>query len=329
MPRIRTIKPEFWSSLTVASLEPIEALTFIGLWNMADDEGRFIFDPRLVKAAVHPLRDEVTTTDVMAILSRLEACGLIVMYGAGERTIAAITGWAEHQRPNRPKPSRLPPPPGTMRDHGSRSDDAVTTHGWRTEASCSGGVRDHGAVTDGSRQEGKGREGKGREGDVVRARERTHERAGARDPHGDGGDGGGAAVGLPRQLLALIADDPHEPAVREALAKARSPLTLAAELFSWRDGMRGDPVPLPVLCRAVHDLTLAGSRVTSAGIGGFVRRLQRDGETLEAPGASPATDAWREAFLRGEGDPEGSHDPDRPGAGASGAVAGHIGGGEP
>jgi len=37
--RIRSIKPEFWKSETVAALSPLARLLFIGLWNYADREG--------------------------------------------------------------------------------------------------------------------------------------------------------------------------------------------------------------------------------------------------------------------------------------------------
>lgn len=41
MARIRTIKPEFWSSESITCLPRDTRLAYIGLWCVADDEGRF------------------------------------------------------------------------------------------------------------------------------------------------------------------------------------------------------------------------------------------------------------------------------------------------
>lgn len=110
MARIRSIKPEFFTSLTVASL-PIETrLTFIGLWTHVDDEGRCVDDARLIKAAVWPLDDRLST-DVELDLKRLSESSLILRYKVGERSYLAVRGWGEHQRINRPTKSKLPPPP--------------------------------------------------------------------------------------------------------------------------------------------------------------------------------------------------------------------------
>ncbi|WP_018908772.1 hypothetical protein [Salinispora arenicola] len=110
MARIRSIKPEFFTSLTVASL-PVEArLTFIGLWTHVDDEGRCVDDARLIKAAVWPLDDRLST-DVELDLKRLSESSLILRYKVGERSYLAVREWGEHQRINRPTKSKLPPPP--------------------------------------------------------------------------------------------------------------------------------------------------------------------------------------------------------------------------
>ena len=40
MPRIRSIKPEFWDSPSTASASLRVRLLFIAMWNWADDHGR-------------------------------------------------------------------------------------------------------------------------------------------------------------------------------------------------------------------------------------------------------------------------------------------------
>ena len=113
MARIRTIKPEFFTSLTIASLPISARLTFIGLWTHVDDEGRCVDDARLVKAAVWPL-DDVTAADVEQDLKALDESSLITRYMLGERSYMAITNWREHQRIDRATKSKLPAPPEAM-----------------------------------------------------------------------------------------------------------------------------------------------------------------------------------------------------------------------
>ena len=71
MARIRTIKPSFFTSLTIASLTPEQRLTFVGLWTHVDDDGRCIYDPRLIKAALWAL-DERLARDVEEDVAALQ-----------------------------------------------------------------------------------------------------------------------------------------------------------------------------------------------------------------------------------------------------------------
>ena len=109
MARIRTIKPEFFTSLTIADLPLSARLTFIGLWTHVDDDGRCVDEPRLVRAAVWPL-DDLRAADVEADLRLLHDASLIVRYEAGGRRYLAVRSWREHQRIDKPRPSKLPAP---------------------------------------------------------------------------------------------------------------------------------------------------------------------------------------------------------------------------
>lgn len=108
MARIRTIKPEFFTSLSNADLSRDARLTFIGLWTHCDDEGRCIDDARLIKAALWPL--ERTARAVEADLAELEKGGKVIRYQADGHPLIAITKWRSHQVINRPKSSRYPAP---------------------------------------------------------------------------------------------------------------------------------------------------------------------------------------------------------------------------
>lgn len=144
MARIRTIKPEFFTSLTIADLTPERRLTFIGLWTHVDDEGRCVDDPRLIKAALWPL-DDRTAADVEADLQALTEASLITRYTLNRKRYMAVTGWREHQKINRPTKSKLPAPddgiptPPTCGDEPSR-----TTHAHLSENSLAERNREQG-----------------------------------------------------------------------------------------------------------------------------------------------------------------------------------------
>lgn len=110
MARIRSIKPDFFTSPDIAALSIPARMTFVGLWTYCDDSGRGYDDPRLVKAAVWPLDDDRTITDVAADLKELTKRGQIRRYRVDGRAYLQVCNW-QHQKISHPTPSKLPPPP--------------------------------------------------------------------------------------------------------------------------------------------------------------------------------------------------------------------------
>lgn len=146
MARIRSIKPGFFTSLDIAELRRETRLHFAGLWTYADDHGRGVDDPRLLKAAIWPLDDDITTDDIERMQDELVKHDRITRYSAGDRRYFQIHKWPDHQKPNRPQPSTLPAP----------SDGVPLTP-------LAESVNDHGTITDPTRQEGRVEEGRGEE----------------------------------------------------------------------------------------------------------------------------------------------------------------------
>lgn len=108
MARIRTIKPSVFSSLTVSSW-PIEVRwTFAGLWTYMDDAGRGIDEARLVKAELYPLDDKMTPAKVQRHLDLIHDSGPLCRYSHNGIRYMHVTSWTEHQRINRPTPSKYP-----------------------------------------------------------------------------------------------------------------------------------------------------------------------------------------------------------------------------
>lgn len=119
MARIRSIKPTFFSSLTVADLTPEERLTFIGLWCFSDDEGRSEYDPRLLKAFAWPLADKMTAIVVEKHVAKLAEMGLVERYESAGRSYLQVVGWKEHQSISHPRKSTYPAPAALPEDSGN------------------------------------------------------------------------------------------------------------------------------------------------------------------------------------------------------------------
>lgn len=120
MARIRTIKPEFFTSEDIVSLSPLARLLYIAVWCEADKEGRLVWRPRTFKLRYLP----ADSCDVEALCGELVAAGLVVLYGDG---LAYIPKFSRHQHINpRESASTLPDPGEKARvtDASARVSDA-------------------------------------------------------------------------------------------------------------------------------------------------------------------------------------------------------------
>lgn len=111
--RIRTIKPEFWESETIASLTVHARLLFVACLNAADDEGRLRWNAAYLKSVAFIYDEEFTESFIESLMEQITEASLIRSYQGGNRvaTYAVIDSFSEHQRINRPSPSKLPEPP--------------------------------------------------------------------------------------------------------------------------------------------------------------------------------------------------------------------------
>lgn len=101
MARIRTIKPEFWTSEQIAECSPNARLLFIGMWNFADDAGILPAKTKPLKAKVFPY-DPFNDDQLIAWVNELEINGLIVLYSSNGEGFWKITGWEKHQKIDKP-----------------------------------------------------------------------------------------------------------------------------------------------------------------------------------------------------------------------------------
>jgi hypothetical protein len=124
MARIRTIKPEFFRSEDIGDLTPLARLLFIGLWTMADRDGRLLDRPRRISADIFPYDEDF---DCETLLGELDAGDLIHRYEAGGQRCIQIQNFAKHQRPHPKEPPSVVPaePDDSVRQ--SREKKLLTT----------------------------------------------------------------------------------------------------------------------------------------------------------------------------------------------------------
>lgn len=116
MARIRTVKPEFWSSEQVMSCSPLARLLFIGVWNFCDDGGNHPMSPRTIKALVFP-GDDITVEEVSSLLGELEGANLTLSYWAEGKNYLHVRGW-KHQKIEK-KNFKYPAPPSEFDDQSA------------------------------------------------------------------------------------------------------------------------------------------------------------------------------------------------------------------
>lgn len=141
MARIRTIKPGFFRSESVAALDFGTRLTWAGLWTYCDDQGRGVDNPRIIKAELWALDDDYTHNNVADDLDTLESAGMICRYEVDGKSYLHVVKWSDHQVVNNPNKEALPrcpthdnaPPQGSDQDRSESTETLKTSSGESTE----------------------------------------------------------------------------------------------------------------------------------------------------------------------------------------------------
>jgi hypothetical protein len=122
MARIRTTKPSFWGSSTVAKLSRDARLLVLGLISMADDDGRFLGSMTAINGFVFP-NDELPAAKVRKWYEEAAKVGLVHDYQNDGVRYGCFPSWHEHQVINRYTPSQFPEPDvECVPRHGRGSD---------------------------------------------------------------------------------------------------------------------------------------------------------------------------------------------------------------
>ena len=73
MARKRMIDPSIWINEDFGTLTNLAKLVFIGLFSIADDEGRGKASPAYIKAVLFPYNDDLRIADIEKALSEISS----------------------------------------------------------------------------------------------------------------------------------------------------------------------------------------------------------------------------------------------------------------
>lgn len=113
--RSRNIKPTFFKNDLLAEISPEGRLLFIGLWCLADREGRLEDRPKRIKGELFPF----DSFDVEKLLQGLCYLGFIIRYESQGNRYIWIPNFEKHQSPHYSEKNSIIPPylPEIVTDH--------------------------------------------------------------------------------------------------------------------------------------------------------------------------------------------------------------------
>lgn len=150
MARIRTIKPEFFTSEDIVSLTPLARLFYVALWCEADREGRLSWKTRTLKMRYLP-GDDCSIDD---LANELIDSGMVIVYEVDGEKYAEIPGFVRHQVINNRESESVIP---------ARVDGASGTRQARVKAEGKEGREGKGK----ERKEGNGASGDAAEDEIL------------------------------------------------------------------------------------------------------------------------------------------------------------------
>ncbi|KTD66721.1 hypothetical protein Lste_2927 [Legionella steelei] len=119
MSRIRTVKPEFWTSEQILSCSLNARLLFIGMWNFCDDNGVHTASYVRLKTEVFPA-DDFSPAEIKKLINELIQNNLLCEYEEDNALYWMVTGWKKHQRIDKPT-SRYPLPQSELNKFADHS----------------------------------------------------------------------------------------------------------------------------------------------------------------------------------------------------------------
>jgi len=130
MAQSRLITSDIWADDWFGPLPFFDQALWIGLFSQcADDQGRLLDNPILIRAAVFPYKD-TAVLDIDAALARFAEAGKLIRYQADGKRLIQIVNWWEHQRPQWAQPSKWPAPEGWRDAVRTRQNGEYLADNW-------------------------------------------------------------------------------------------------------------------------------------------------------------------------------------------------------
>ena len=181
MARIRTIKPDFWTSEQVVMCSYRARLLFIGMLNFSDDHGIHPKSYMRLKMEVLPA-DDCAIDDIKAAIAELIVANLIIEYAVDQKEFWLVTGFKTHQKIDKPTYKfPLPLPNNYQNQHNqlnvlstisSTIDEQSSSTSREVDEESPNSCRTVAKLSPSSRL-GNGREGNGKEEDISKVPRET------------------------------------------------------------------------------------------------------------------------------------------------------------
>jgi len=105
MARTRQIKPGFFKNEVLAELDPMCRLIFIGLWTIADREGRLEYRPKRIRTELAP-HETLTDAGLVRFLFDLADKGFLSLYGFDQKILyVQVHNFTKHQHIHHAEPA--------------------------------------------------------------------------------------------------------------------------------------------------------------------------------------------------------------------------------
>lgn len=114
MGRIRTIKPEFNKSESVARLSESAQLFMLKILTEVDDQGRIAWLPRTILGNLYPFDESKDAAFLDRVVRELESEGIFVRYEVDGKLYAHFPKWDAHQVVKNPSKPKCPEPLGSV-----------------------------------------------------------------------------------------------------------------------------------------------------------------------------------------------------------------------
>lgn len=104
------IHPEIWESEDFSKLSNLAKLMFIGMFSLADDEGKGRAKAVYLKSVIFPYDECLRLADVEKGLSEIASCMSVSLYTRDGNKYYKLDKWSKWQRVDKPQPSKIPDP---------------------------------------------------------------------------------------------------------------------------------------------------------------------------------------------------------------------------